>query len=77
MWHNYSRWLVMCRVIRVRLKRDDMVYSRNIIVENATHVISFDSSRAYRGYVEGRPGLLDCISIAYTSSASGRIRLIQ
>lgn len=41
------------RVLRVRLKRDDDVYSRNITVENATHVVSFDSSRAYRGYVEG------------------------
>ena len=44
----------VCRVFRVRLKRDDDVYSQDIAVENATHVVSFDASRAYRGHVEGR-----------------------
>jgi len=53
--------LCVCRVFRVRLNRDDAVYSPDITVENDTHVVSFDANRAFRGHVEGLvPSLRYC-----------------
>jgi len=46
-------WCCVCREFRVRLSRDDAVYSRDIRVENDTHRLGFDPSRAFRGVVEG------------------------
>jgi len=45
-------------MFKIRLKRDTGIYSPDLVVENSNSSIYFDSSRAYRGYLEGSTGLV-------------------
>ena len=41
------------RTFKIRLKRDLTVYSPDLVVENDTNTHYYDTSRAYRGFIEG------------------------
>ena len=46
--------LFYCRHFKLRLKRDYMVFSPDLVVENSDGEISFDTTRAYVGHLEGK-----------------------
>lgn len=60
-----------CRTFKIRLKRDRQVYAPDLVIENSTGRLHYDTSRAYVGFLEGGSTVFTSFPLPGLSAGSG------